>query len=445
MAAIHEPARDVPVVHEADICVLGGSCTGVFAAVRAARLGARVVLVEKQNCFGGVATCGLVNIWHSLQDTEYRQQIIAGLTAEVLDRLEPRGAVSQRKRDLDAIRLNTEELKIELDELVKEAGVHPYLHTVYCAPQVEDGEVTAVFVENKSGRGAIRAKAFIDATGDADLCAHLGVPCDVPDLKQPPTVGFKTYSPKTFQDVPRDVLLAHKDEYDLPAVTGWRAEVPGVPEICFHAESKIYGANCADADSLTHCEIEGRRQVRAYMDIIRGERPDLRAALVAIGSYIGIRETRHVHGLHRLTEQEVLDGVRFDDAIANGTYRVDIHHDEDAGITFRYLNGAETVHCVGREAIVRRWRDETDENPTFYQIPYRSLVPKDMRNVLVAGRAIDADKGAFGAIRVMVNTNQTGEAAGVAAHFALDAGVPMADVDAARLRKTLGDGGSAII
>ncbi|HEX2100309.1 MAG TPA: FAD-dependent oxidoreductase, partial [Candidatus Synoicihabitans sp.] len=117
-STVFEPARHVPVWHEADICVLGGSCTGLFAAVRAARLGARVVIIEKQNCFGGVATTSLVNAWHSLHDTEHRRRIIGGLTAEVMQRLERRGAVRTIERNPSfGFIFNSEELKIELDEL----------------------------------------------------------------------------------------------------------------------------------------------------------------------------------------------------------------------------------------------------------------------------------------------------------------------------------------
>ena len=117
---------NLPVINDVDICVLGGSCTGVFAAVRASRLGARVAIVEKQNAFGGVATSGLVNIWHSLFNTEVNKQIIAGLTSEVIERLAKRDQVNNYAEDKKgAWRLNTQELKIELDELVLESGIKP--------------------------------------------------------------------------------------------------------------------------------------------------------------------------------------------------------------------------------------------------------------------------------------------------------------------------------
>lgn len=125
-------SNKLPVINEVDICVLGGSCTGVFAAVRASRLGARVAIVEKQNAFGGVATSGLVNIWHSLFNTEASKQIIAGLTSEVIDRLAKRDAAICSSEDRKGyFTLNTQELKIELDELVLESGITPYFHTLF--------------------------------------------------------------------------------------------------------------------------------------------------------------------------------------------------------------------------------------------------------------------------------------------------------------------------
>jgi len=124
---------------------------------------------------------------------------------------------------------------------------------------------------------------------------------------------------------------------------------------------------------------------------------------------------------------------------------VDVHHSSKPGITFRYLDGTERYVPPFGESVPGRWRDPVEPDPTFYQIPYRSLVPKGADNVLVAGRLIDADRGAYGAVRVMVNGNQTGEAAGSAAYLALEAGIPVADVDTDALREVLRRGGSIII
>ena len=444
---VAEKPREIPVIHEADICILGGSSTGVFAAIRAARLGADVVIVEKQNCFGGVATCGMVNVWHSLFDTEFKRRIIAGLTLETVERLRKRDAVAfDEQSDSKWCGFNSEELKIELDEMAAEAKIQTYFHTLFSAPVVEDGELSAVIIENKSGRAAIRAKVFVDATGDADLCHRLGVSTYVRKNLQPPTAcaRFGAWSSLESVDV-NEILAEHRNEFDLPEGFIWGNHVPD-SDVYMLAGTRVYDVNCSDADNLTHAEIEGRRQVRATMDILRKYAPSNNISLQALPSQICIRETRHVCCRYQLTGDDFLYGRRFDDAIANGSYRVDIHHQDKPGITVRNLDGTERYSRPGHSSKSGRWREETETNPTFYQIPFRCLVPENSYgNLVVAGRMLDADTVAFSGARVMVNMNQTGEAAGTAAWMALDEGVPIAQLDPAQLRKLLAKGGSVVV
>ncbi len=444
---IHEPARDIPVAADVDICVLGGSCTGVFAAVRAARLGAKVALVEARGKLGGVATNGLVSVWHSLYDTLYEEQIIAGLTQETAERLKRRGAVHQLDNNPHAaFVLNTEELSIELDELLREANVRPFLHTWFAAPLMDGGRVAAVCIEDKTGRRAIRAKQFIDATGDGDLCQRMGLETYTREPLQPPTACARFGGWRTVSDASlKSVLNEHRDEYDLPPGFIWGQDVPG-SDVHMIAGTRVKHADCSDADALTAAEIEGRRQVRAMMDILHQHIPGAKLVLQALPSWIGIRETRHVRCKHQLTQDQVLYGERFPDAIANGSYRVDVHHQDRPGITLKYLDG--TMHYSGYDGSGGeggRWRPEMPEAPTFYQIPFRSLVPEGSDNVLLAGRMLDADEEAFGAARVMVNLNQTGEAAGVGAYLALSSETPVGEIDATEVRRLLADGGSIII
>jgi len=212
------------------------------------------------------------------------------------------------------------------------------------------------------------------------------------------------------------------------------------------AGTRVNGADCSDADQHTQAEIEGRRQVRVILDILRkhvdgGDAVHLRG----LPPRIGIRETRHACCLHTLTEEELLTGVRFEDAIANGTYRVDIHHSDKEGITFRYLDGREEYVIPGKPMVRGRWLEDGKDHASFYQIPFRSLVPKGSENVLIAGRLMDADRGAYGAVRVMVNCNQTGEAAGVACFLALENSLPVAEVPVVSVRDTLKGGGSVVL
>jgi len=416
---IREAPRSVPVVQDCDVCVLGGSCTGVFAAVRAAQMGAKVALVEKQNCFGGVACSGLVNVWHKLYSNDRETQIIAGLTQEMIKRLDKIGAVTIRGGGKGGFDLNTEELKIELDRLVLENKITPYLHTFYAAPQVEGGKVRAVFIENKNGRQAIRAKVFVDATGDGDLASAIELPFKIRDGLQPPT---------TCADIAglpgpiMHLIRKHRQEFDLVPDHGWGRGVPGAKDTMMCAFTHVFNTNASDATQLTAAEIEGRRQIRAYMDIARkygGARN--KPCLLDLSSYIGIRETRSFTANYTLTEEDVLSCKRFGDAIANCTYHIDVHDPKTGKFKFKEPRG------------------------DFYQIPLSAMVSDKAPNVVLAGRMISTDRSAFGGVRVMVNLNQTGEAAGVTAALAASGAKAVSKVDAKSVRKSLSKLGAAIL
>ncbi len=180
------------------------------------------------------------------------------------------------------------------------------------------------------------------------------------------------------------------------------------------------------------------------MDEIRKYGPSHSSiGLVDLAAVIGARESRRIRALYRLTGDDVLYGKCFDDSIAYGSYRVDTHHSDGPGITFKYLDGTEEViPRRGAQKEMGRWREPLERDPTFYQIPYRCLLQDEHPNLLLSGRMLDADKVAFSGVRVMVNMNQTGEAAGVAAYLALDTGRSVQDVDVYDLQKELEKGGS---
>lgn len=435
---------DLPVIDEADICILGGSCTGVFAAIRAARLGATVIIIEKQNAFGGVATSSLVNIWHSLHDTIGKQQIIAGLTQETLDRLDIRKAVTKSPNPSSAFTFNSQELKIELDEMILQAGIKPYLHTLFSEPCLdEDGNLTGIVIDNKSGRSIIKAKYFIDATGDGDLCFRLGLSNYTFDLLQPPTTcaHFENWNDREFYTL----LKKHGAEFNIPDGFVWGAMLPGT-NVNMLAGTRVYKADCAVANDLTRAEMDGRRQIRAIMDMLRKYgNPDNMPGLVTLPSYIGIRETRHIKCIYQTSDEDAMYGKRFDDAIANGSYRLDIHHQDKPGLTFRYLDGSEVYVRPGHPDQNGRWREKMEVDPTFYQVPLRSIIPRKYDNLMVAGRMLDAAIIAFSGIRVMVNMNQLGEAAGVTSYLALNQNKKIKDISAKEVREVLKKGGSVII
>lgn len=447
---IIEPERGIPVAAEVDVCVIGGSCTGVFAAVCAARLGAKVAIIEADGYFGGMATAALVNIWHTVLDIHGERRIISGLTGEVFERLRKRGALIEQKTKPWNNIFNSEELKIDLDEMILESRVRPFLHARFAAPAVEDGRVTAAIIEDKSGRRAIKAAYFVDATGDGDLVHRMGLKTETRTPLQPPTTCAVIMGIDKLRAIPGFNLSNTVHDPNRPGALKdgflWSTVVPGIPGAEMVAGTRMHNADCSDADQFTAAEIEGRRQVRAMCDILRtcaSSGGDI--TLDRVAACIGIRETRHAICLHRLTENEVLTGTRFPDAIANGTYPVDIHHSEKPGITLRFLDGSERHSAPGLPPTSGRWLPEGATPAPFYQVPFRSLVPRGAKNTVAAGRLIDADRGAYGAIRVMVNCNQTGEAAGTACALALRESLDIPDVSHESIRRALADGGSSII
>ncbi|MBU7004324.1 MAG: FAD-dependent oxidoreductase [Theionarchaea archaeon] len=451
MDRIREDSREIELIGKYDICVVGGGCTGVLAAVSAARLGAKVAIIENCGMFGGVATTSMVNIWHSRYDITGGTKIIGGLTEEIIHRLGSRSAIMEHgERGNEVYAFNPADLAIELDSLLIGAGVDPFLHTLFASPISENGTLAGVAVEDVSGRHAIGAEYFVDCTGDGSLIARMGLGTRKHEVIQPPTMCSLLQGLDEIREIHPDFNIGRaafdsKYEEALPGGFLWSADVTGLRDIRMVAGTRVAGSDCSEADQLTRAEMEGRRQVRAMCDILRKNfLPQGRNPLVCLASKIGIRDTRHAECLHTLTEREVLRGKRFSDGIANGTYRVDIHLPDRPGVIFRYLDGREEL--VGPHIHEqKRWLNEGEEAARFYQIPYESLVPKGSKNILVAGRLVDADPGAYGAIRVMVNCNQTGEAAGTASKIALDEGVPVSDVDPHKLRETMKKQGSIIV
>ena len=448
MEYIIEPEKKIEVCNETDICVIGGSCTGVFAAVRAARLGASVTIVEKSNCFGGIAGNGLVCAWHTFKDFDGNRDVIAGLSREIIARLKLTNSVEEVGRRNLYYSFNSDELKIELDRLISENKIKAYLHTYYASAIYENNEITAIITENKDGRKAIRAKFFIDASGDGDLARDLGINRYYSKAPQPPTACFHMSGAITHPDLCK-LVHEHGNEFGLDDDWGWSMPYIAHKDLSMRADNHVFGVMCDRADDLTYAETEGRRQMRAFISLLNKYADSAqRYRLIHACAQIGIRETSHIETAFKATEMSLLLGERYEDAILNGTYRVDIHHARDNGITFKELNGEANVHYgKGTKNETYNWREQmglSGDYPQYYQVPFRMLVNTGYKNFIAAGRMMNADDGAFGALRVMVNINQMGEAAGVAAYYSVKDKTAVKDLDGKIIRETLNRGGSLI-
>lgn len=445
MKYVTEPQRQIPVIHECDLVVVGGGCTGVFAAVRAARLGLSVALIEASGRLGGVAGNGLVNIWHSLYDIHDERQIIAGLTEEMTNRMVSGGDATVVKSESSAIRFNAAVLACELDALVREHNVKLFLHTAYASLLRDEDRIEAVLVENKDGRGAIRASFFIDSTGDGDLCRDVGLEAYRSDIIQPPSACFLLQLPEGIRT--GRLMLEHGAEFGLGEDWGWGGGIPGINGISFRADFHTYGVDCSKADDLTLAEVDGRQKAYALTRLLQ-KYASKDSRLVALCAAVGIRETAHYPARFRADERSLLCGSTYSDTVLRGSYRIDIHHSNDGGITFKYLDGRK-VHVYGREGkrVNESWLEDyglSEAPAAHYEVPFGILVQDQIRNLIPAGRMLDADEGAFGALRVMVNLNQLGEAAGVAAYLAVNGDKRVSDIDGCEVRSLLIKGGSAL-
>lgn len=442
---ILEPEKQIPVLAEADLCVIGGSCTGVFAAIRAARLGLKVILLEKHNILGGTAVTGLVNIWHSLLDDDRKYPVIAGLTRETLDRLASQNALEMQA---DAHCFNPWHLALILDRYVRENAIQVMLHTAYTSVLSQSRQLHAVVIENTEGRFAISAKFFIDASGDGRVARDLGIPAYTSRSTQPPSSCFFLQGSTDGIDLGK-LVREHGREFGLEDDWGWYTHLAGTKDIQMRADNHVFGLQLHHAEDLTKAEMEGRRQAYALTRLLNqygGLKEPCR--IVGMCSHIGVRETLHYRTRFQADEHALLTGQRYEAPILNGTYRVDIHHSTDKGITFRYLNGKEVIHYgKNTKNVVTNWRQRehvTGDPAKYYQLPFDILVVNEYDNFIPVGRMLHADAGSFGALRVMVNLNQLGEAAGVAAYLCVNSGKSLQSIRPTDVTTLLKTGGSAL-
>lgn len=427
---LQEPTRDTPIRWEGDVVVLGGGCAGVCAAVAAARSGASVLLLERHGFLGGIMTavslgtiCGLFGI--DAKDKPYA--LVSGLAEEIVTRLRKHGGAAPLKRWIGAVTIPYDmfAMKMVFDEMTVEAGVRIAFHALAVDVIAKDGHVDALVIQDKSGRWAARAKCFVDASGDADLIALATGEFEFDiDSIQLPTTTFRmacvddaVARAVTREDLRERLESANSQGAGLPRTCGGvYFEKPGTPHLNLTRVS-INGRspNPFDTFELTDAELEGRRQVLAYGQAFREHVPGYADSFVLdSGAHIGIRESRRMVGDYRLDIDEVYAGARFEDGIASCAWPVEVHERGTTSTRWDWLPPGQ-----------------------HYQIPFRSLLPRKLSNVVVAGRCISSSHEAHGSLRVTATCMAMGQAAGVATALAALSSADVRDIPFSKVKSAL--------
>lgn len=421
-----EPAREIPVEGEYDVIVAGSGPAGACAAVTAGRLGAKVLLIERNNSVGGMSTSGLMSHWTGTVDSPVYSEILRRCAAycegENHDKIVPW--------------IDPEILKRVWLEMLRDAGVTVLLYTFVCGVIKEENRVAGVITESKSGRRAFLSKITVDGTGDGDVAALAGVEYhkgrESDGKMQPATLMFKVAGvdteravlPGTFESkfmTAKGELQALAKEH-IPAPAGhllvYESTLPGTVTCNM---TNCTGIDGTRAEDLTEAELVCRSQMPAIVSYLRGFVPGFeRCFIISAGSMMGIRETRHFSGEQTLNENDILTARQFDDRVVCGAhFNFDVHNLTGAGLD------PTGIQC--------EWKQ-----PEGYTIPYGCLIPKNTEGLLLSGRNISGTHLAHSNFRVMPICAGIGAAAGAAAALEVKYGTGVRGVNIRRLQDVLG-------
>ncbi len=402
-----------------NLIVVGGGLAGVAAAVSGAREGLSVLLVEKFGCLGGAMTNGLVYPFMGYT-TEEGKVLSAGIFAEMLERKKNYGNTSW------------ESFKCVFDDMVTEANVDVLFHAAVFEAKTDGRQIKHVSVATKSGVIKYEADCFIDCSGDGELIAMTG--CDYQlgresdGLSQPMTTCFRVCGVDValcksesdmLQKKYRELQAANKLTNPRENILAFYGYGEGI--IHFNT-TRIVKHNPVDPVEISEAEMLARKQIIEMMDFLKkNSKAFENATLISIASHIGVRESRKLKGVHILTAEELISCTDFEDTIALGNYDIDIHNPAGTGTTIINI-----------------------PHNRYYKIPYRSLLPKEYDNMLVAGRCLSATHEAHSSVRIMPICTCLGEAAGTAAALAYKTNRNVHTVDINLLRTRLKENGAVL-
>lgn len=414
-----------------NLLVAGGGLSGVAAAVSAAREGLSVLLIEKSGSLGGAINNNLVFPFMPTKTTINGEKV--DLSAGIFDEMRERhykkyeeisGCSGEMSLERYCI-FSPEDFKFILDDMVEEAGVDMLFDARVFETVCENEEIKSVKVATKSGALEIEADFFIDTTGDGDLfylagCEYqLGRESD--GLCQPMTTCFRMSNVDIalYKEEVSELQKKYKELKEKGEIKNPRENILvffGMGEGILHFNStRIIKCDPTNPFEMSKAEIQARKQVFELVKFLKENSKAFKdSSIISIANHIGVRESRKLKGVHLLTVEELKDCTKFEDSIACGNYDVDIHNPTGSGTSHYYFKPGE-----------------------YYTIPYRSLLPKEYKNLIVAGRCISATHQAQASVRIMPICACMGEAAGIAAATAKKTGKNAHNVDIKEIQKKL--------
>jgi len=425
--------RQIENMLSVDVLVVGGGAAGTLAAISAARKGKKVLLVEAMGALGGSRTLMGVDSFNGFYSPGKKTlQLVGGISMEVASRLLENNDAFIRQNTFGSgpvVTYDMEKLKLLFEEMVIEAGAEILYYTKAIDVIVEENRIASVILCNKAGLSSVSAEIMIDASGDLDVASAAGEDYELAGENGSPVQSLTTIFYMANVDTDRAFSIpqgkrtqimhkAHESgKYQLTRIGGSIHPTPH-PGMVHANLTRVPNVDATDPQEITEAEMEGRKQVMEYVRFLKNEYPGFENAYLAFTACnIGVRETRRLKGQYILSGDDVKQGAKFDDAVVCCSAPI-----ED--------------HVAGKNV---RWKYLEEGN--YYQIPYRSLLPVKIENLIVAGRCLSATHEGQASARNSAQCLAMGEAAGLAAGLCLETQATCSALDVELLQNRLKEQG----